>query len=188
VLKINVVVGNPKPSSRTARIATQLVDVLLPAESVELSVIDLADHAHQVFEWPSDEMGALNEQVAQGDLLIVASPTYKATYTGLLKAFFDRYPNLGLRGVVAIPVMTGNDARHAMAPEASLRPLLVELGAIVPTQSLYFIMSQMGEVDAVLAEWAQDARARISRHLRAALESLEAASETTVSPGERQRG
>jgi FMN reductase len=173
VIKVKVVVGNPKPQSRTARVATQLVETLLPAGSFELTVIDLAEHIHHIFEWPSEEMNLLNDEVAQGDLLIAASPTYKATYTGLLKAFFDRYPNLGLRGVVAIPVMTGNDPRHAMAPEVSLRPLLVELGAIVPTQGLYFVMNMMGEVDTVLAAWAQDARERVSAHLPAALTSFQ---------------
>jgi FMN reductase len=172
VIKVNVVVGNPKPRSRTARIATQLVEALLPAGSFELSVIDLADHAHQIFDWPSEDMSALNDKVAQGDLLIAGSPTYKATYTGLLKAFFDRYPNLGLRGVVAIPVMTGNDPRHAMALEMGLRPLLIELGALVPTQSLYFLMNQMGDIDAILSEWAQEARDRLSTHLPVVLESL----------------
>jgi FMN reductase len=172
VIKVNVVVGNPKPQSRTAGIATQLVEALLLPDSYELTVIDLADHVHQVFEWPSEEMSALTETVAQSDLLIAASPTYKATYTGLLKTFFDRYPNLGLRGVVAVPVMTGNDTRHAMAPEISLRPLLVELGAIVPTQALYFVMQQMGDADAVLAEWAREARERLAAHLPGALASL----------------
>jgi FMN reductase len=176
VIKVNVVVGNPKPQSRTALVATRLAETLLRAGSFELSVIDLAEYAHRVFDWPSEEMSSLNDQVANGDLLIVATPTYKATYTGLLKAFFDRYPNLGLRGVVAIPVMTGNDPRHAMGLEVSLRPLLVELGAIVPTQGLYFVMSQMESMDDVLEEWAQEARERISTHLPAALPSLQAGS------------
>src|SRR5258708_7944598 len=116
MLKVSVVVGNPKPSSRTAQIAAHLVTTLLRADAYESTLIDLARHAGQLFEWPCDELAALSQRVADSDLLVVASPTYKATYTGLLKAFFDRYPNLGLRGVVAIPVMTGADWRHAMAP------------------------------------------------------------------------
>jgi FMN reductase len=173
VIKVNVVVGNPKPHSRTAQIATRLVDVLLAPGSFERTVIDLADHAGEIFDWGSERMNALNAQVAQGDLLIAASPTYKATYTGLLKAFFDRYKNLGLRGVVAIPVMTGDDARHALAPDVSLRPLLAELGASVPTPSLYFQMSQMDEADTVLEQWAMEARARISTQLPRTLACLE---------------
>ena len=172
MIRVRVVVGNPKPQSRTAHIATRLAEILLAEGTFELTVIDLADHAHQIFDWPSPEMSMLNDDVAGSDLLIAASPTYKATYTGLFKAFFDRYPNLGLRGVVAIPLMTGDDTRHALAPEVSLRPLLVELGAIVPTQGLYFVMTQMANLDEVLTEWAQEARERLSAHLRTSLATL----------------
>lgn len=174
MLKISVLVGNPKPKSRTARIATTLAETLLTPDTYQLSVIDLADYAGNLFDWPSAELAALNQEVAESDLLIVASPTYKATYTGLLKAFLDRYPNLGLQGVVAIPVMTGADLRHAMGPEVNLRPLLVELGAIVPTQGLYFVMDQMDKLDAVLADWARNARAALGAHLPVALRAVTA--------------
>jgi FMN reductase len=169
MLKVSVVVGNPKPRSRTAQVATAVVEHLLPAGSYTLSVVDLADHAGRLFDWPCDELAALNTEVAESDLVITASPTYKATYTGLLKAFLDRYPNLGLRGVVAIPVMTGADLRHSLAPEVHLRPLLVELGATVPAPGLYFVMDQMGRLDTVVAEWAAEARARLQAHLPALL-------------------
>lgn len=172
MLKVSVLIGNPKPQSRTARIATTLAETLLAPGTYELSVIDLADHAGRLFDWPSEKLAALNREVAESDLLIVASPTYKATYTGLLKAFLDRYPNLGLRGVVAIPVMTGADLRHAMGPEVNLRPLLVELGAIVPTPGLYFVMDQMDKMDSVLADWAEHARTLLDAHLPTALTAV----------------
>ena len=156
MLKVSVVVGNPKPASRTLRIAEALVESLLPAGSYELSVIDLAEHSKQIFEWPSDKMAALNQTVADSDLLVVASPTYKATYTGLLKGFLDRYPANGLRGVTAIPVMTGGDLAHSLAPEVHLRPLLVELGASVPTRGLYFVASQMDRLDEIVEAWASE--------------------------------
>jgi FMN reductase len=119
-----------------------------------VDVIDLCDYARDIFRWPHDELAALALSVASADLAVFASPTYKASYTGLLKAFLDRYPNGGLTGLTAVPVMTGSDPIHGMAPEVALRPLLVELGASAPTRGLYFVMSQMGVVDQVLDEWA----------------------------------
>ena len=96
MIQVSVVVGNPKPKSRTLQIATKAAHALLAPRTFELRVIDLADHISEMFEWPSKHMSALNEAVASSDLLFAASPTYKGSYTGLLKAFFDRYPNLGL--------------------------------------------------------------------------------------------
>jgi FMN reductase len=90
-----------------------------------------------MFNWDSAELALLNQKVAESDIVIVASPTYKAAYTGLLKAFLDRCDHNGLAGVTAIPVMTGGSPAHSLAPDMTLRPLLVELGASVPTRSLY---------------------------------------------------
>ena len=70
-------------------------------------VIDLADHASELFDVDSPTIKDLLDSVAQSDVVVVASPTYKATYTGLLKAFLDRYPNDALARTVCIPVMTG---------------------------------------------------------------------------------
>jgi FMN reductase len=157
MLKVSIVVGNPKPQSRTLRVAEAVVSALLGGAEHDLTVIDLAEHSAQIFAWPSEQMAALNQTVADSDLVVVASPTYKATYTGLLKGFLDRYSAQGLRGVVAVPVMTGADATHSMGPDVNLRPLLVELGASVPTRSLYFITSQMDQMEQLVAEWAADA-------------------------------
>jgi FMN reductase len=156
MLNVTIVVGNPKPQSRTLKLAEALVTRLLVAGTYDLRVIDLTEHSSHLFEWPSSEMVELTQAVADSDLLIVASPTYKATYTGLLKSFLDRYAAHGLRGVAAIPVMTGADLSHSMAPDVHLRPLLVELGASVPTKGLYFVTAQMGKMEEIVAAWADE--------------------------------
>jgi FMN reductase len=153
-LDLTVVVGNPKPDSRTFLIATELGERLADLYGAQaITSIDLALHADELFVWPSPKMAELNDVVAASDIVVVASPTYKATYTGMLKAFLDRYPNNGLSGVTAIPLMTAGSPMHAMAPEIGLRPLLVELGASVPTQSFFMLMSQMDELADVLDRW-----------------------------------
>lgn len=147
---VSIVVGNPKPHSRTRKVAELLAAKILPAEQADVEVIDLADHTQEIFAWPSDTMSALNERVAGSDLAIFASPTYKATYTGLLKAFLDRYPANGLSGVTAIPVHTGADFTHAMGPTFTLSPLLAELGAIVPGRGFYIALSELDRLDEVV--------------------------------------
>jgi FMN reductase len=159
MLQVTILVGNPKPQSRTLRVAEALLENLLAEGTHAVRTIDLAEFAGHIFEWPSEPMAELNQRVSESDLVVVASPTYKATYTGLLKGFLDRYPAKGLRGVTAIPVMTGADATHSMGADVHLRPLLVELGASVPTQSLYFVTGQMEKLADVAAAWAADNRA-----------------------------
>ena len=73
---------------------------------------------------------------------VCALPTYKASYTGLLKIFLDLFPGGGLRGVTAFPVMPGAGPHHALAPELLLKPVLVELGATCPMRGLYLLDSE----------------------------------------------
>jgi FMN reductase len=162
-LAVTVVVGNPKPASRTLQVAVSLVEHLVEPGSYDLSVIDLAEYVDQIFAWPSETMAGLNQRVADSDLVVVASPTYKATYTGLLKAFLDRYPAGGLQGVVAIPVLTGADLSHSMGPDVNLAPLLVELGAVVLGRGLYFVSGHMDQLDEIVAQAADDYRTRLGR-------------------------
>jgi FMN reductase len=154
-VELSIVVGNPKPQSRTLAVAEAVAERVAKATGAAVSrTVDLCDHAADLFQWPHEGLAALNDAVAASDYVVFASPTYKAAYTGLLKAFLDRYPNNGLAGVTAIPVMTGGSPTHAMAVDTSLRPVLVELGASLPTRGLFFVMSQMAELDAVVDDWA----------------------------------
>ena len=110
MLTVTVLVGNPKPNSRTLQVAQALAERLVPAATPE--VIDLATVSARLFDWPSDEMAALTERVAASDLLVVASPTYKATYTGLLDAglFFLAYMRDPAQFVALQNVLGAHDA------------------------------------------------------------------------------
>jgi FMN reductase len=167
-VRIAVVVGNPKPASRTLAVALAAADALSTVvdETSDRLVVDLAEYGPDLLDWQSERSTRLCAQVAASDLIVVASPTYKATYTGLLKIFFDRYGNRALEGRVAVPVMTGASLVHALAPETHLRPLLVELGAATPTRALYVTESDMGDLAPVLSAWGLSALPEIARFFR----------------------
>jgi FMN reductase len=151
------------------RVALAVADSLegRGAAGTDRLVVDLADLAGELFDPGSARVAELLAEVARRSLVVVASPTYKASYTGLLKAFFDRYDNDGLAGTVAVAVMTGAAPGHALAVEVHLRPLLVELGASVPAGGLYVTEDQMDDLDPVVAAWAGPARPRLARALAA---------------------
>ncbi|HEY1734389.1 MAG TPA: NAD(P)H-dependent oxidoreductase [Acidimicrobiales bacterium] len=158
-MQIALVVGNPKAASRTSRVAQAVgaaVAAGLPGDTAT-EVIELAEIGGRLFDWGDAEATALSATVAAADVVVVACPTYKATYTGLLKAFLDRYGSNGLAGVTAVAVMVGAAPIHALAPETYLRPLLVELGASVPSRALYVLESQLDDLAAVVDAWAATA-------------------------------
>jgi FMN reductase len=142
-IRTAVVVGNPRPNSRTLAAAIHLVKGLTGADP-DL-VADLATVGPVLLDWSSTEVANLVEQVGDADLVVVASPTYKGTYTGLLKLFLDRFDaGTGLRGL-AVPLMLGGSPAHSLAPELSLRPVLSELGATVPGRALYVVDSRFDD-------------------------------------------
>ncbi|GAA1003013.1 FMN reductase [Acrocarpospora pleiomorpha] len=175
----SVVVGNPKPNSRTLSLARAVARALTPDHFESTFELDLALHTDEIFSWPSESMAALSDRVAASNLLIVATPTYKASYSGLLKAFLDRYSHRALHNTLAVAVMTGGGMDHAMSPEAHLRPLLIELGAVVPCASLYFLTSRMHEMDAVVEGWLAENLLAITA-LRAAVGVRSEAGQVTV--------
>ena len=156
---IVVVIGNPNPGGRTTQIGEAVGNAVAAAAGGDSTVetIELATIAPHLFEWGNEDVGALTARVASADVIIIACPTYKATFTGLLKAFLDNYGNNGLAGCRAVPVMVGASLAHALAPEVHLRPLLVELGASVPSRGLYVLEDQVDDLDAVIGPWAAEA-------------------------------
>jgi FMN reductase len=157
--RIAVVTGNPKLASRTHSVALAVADVLakeIPGAEVT-PIIDLAAYAPRLFDWSDEELAVRTAQVAAANIAIFASPTYKATYTGLLKAFLDRYGNNGLAGVTAIPVMTGGWPGHLLAVEVHFRPVLVELGATVPSRGLYVTEPELADLGQAVAKWSEPA-------------------------------
>jgi FMN reductase len=131
------VVGNPKPQSRTRSAAELVVQRLTGAPPDR--VIDVIDLGAALLEWGHPAVAEAVAAVRAAEVVVVASPTYKATYTGLLKLFLDQIGTGDLAGVVAVPVMLGGGPTHALAPELLLKPVLVELGATAPTRGLYLI-------------------------------------------------
>jgi FMN reductase len=164
---VAVVVGNPKPASRTLGAATYVARELAGREP-DL-VVDLATLGPAVLDWSDPDVGGLVDQVGKAGLVVVASPTYKGAYTGLLKMFLDRFAGgTGLTGV-AVPLLLGGSAAHSLAPELTLRPVLTEIGAPLATAGLY-VLDSAHDDPAAYAAWL----ARVRPLLRPLLDSLRA--------------
>ena len=116
-IRAAVIVGNPKPDSRTLR-AAQLVAQQL-AHVPPVLVADLAKLGAELLGPDSEPVASLVRTLQEVDLLVVASPTYKGTFSGLLKLFLDQIAADALSAVVVIPLMLGAGPGHALAPEVS---------------------------------------------------------------------
>lgn len=166
-----MVVGNPKPRSRTLTVAEAVAHETAGAAGLAgagRTTVDLADLGPHLFDWSSAEVRAAVDAIRGCTLAVFASPTYKASYTGLLKSFLDWFSTTDLDGVTVVPVMVGAGPQHALAVEVHLRPVLVELGATLPARGLYVTEDQFEMLDDVVGEWLIEAGPRVRAAVSAA--------------------
>jgi FMN reductase len=157
-------VANPRPGSRTHGLAALVADRIADAVGgAEQETVDLAVLAPQLLEPGAEAVAAAREQVAGSDLLLVATPVYKATYTGLLKVFLDGYGPAALAQVTAVGVVVSAAPAHLLATDIHLRSLLVELGAAVPTAGLGVTEGQLADADALVDAWLTTHGSRLRR-------------------------
>lgn len=162
-IKAVTLVGNPKAGSRTLAVAeevTKQVSAWLQTQDikVENSTIDIAELGAGLLDWESKAVNDALQRIAGCDFLVAASPTFKATYSGLLKMLLDRIPSDGLAGRVAVPVMVAAAPIHMLAVEMHFRPVLVELGACCPTRGLVVLEAKLGELSDVIGKWLEGAK------------------------------
>lgn len=86
-------------------------------------------------------------------MLLVATPTFRAGYSGLLKTFLDHAPRRGLGGLLTLIVTTAGKPSHRGLVEAPLRLVLVEMGAILPTPGLAVTEDEFDRLDEVFDRW-----------------------------------
>lgn len=109
------------------------------APSVQVTMVEVRDHAHAVMDallsgFPTGDLKEALDQVISADALVLVTPTFQASYSGLFKSFMDLIEEGQLRGRPVLLAATGGTERHSLAIEYALRPLLAHLGAIpVPT-------------------------------------------------------
>lgn len=138
-----VTAGLTTPSS-----SRLLADQLSAAVADELSgrgitsrveTIEVRDYAHDLTNnlltgFPSAELREVLETVTAADALIVVSPTFSASYSGLFKMFFDVLDDKALAGKPVLLAATGGTERHSLVLDFALRPLFAYLKALpVPT-------------------------------------------------------
>jgi FMN reductase len=145
--------GLSQPSSTRLladRLATAATARLESAgRPVELEVIELRSLAHALADnlltgFPSGDLAAAIESVERADALIVVSPIFSASYSGLFKTFFDVLEKDTIAGKPMIIAATAGTARHSLALEHALRPLFAYLRAVVVPTAVFAATEDFG--------------------------------------------
>jgi FMN reductase len=156
-LRLAVVAAGLSQPSATRLLADQLAGATrrsLEARGAELQidVIELRDHAHELVNnllsgFPSGQLSTVMDTVRRADGLIVVTPIFNASYSGLLKVFCDVLDPDSLAGRPVLVGATGGSARHSLALEHALRPLFVYLRAVVVPTAVFAASQDWGTGD-----------------------------------------
>jgi FMN reductase len=86
-------------------------------------------------------------RVEAADALVVATPIYKAAYSGALKTFLDLLPQFALAGKTVFPMATGGTIAHVLAIDYALRPVLASLAARHVVNGYFFLDKQLERLE-----------------------------------------
>ncbi|MBS0542952.1 MAG: FMN reductase [Proteobacteria bacterium] len=127
-IKVVAVSGGLQRPSRTLTLVEALVDALGEQASIDVRLIELGSVGPKLAGalYPSqlpDEVKADIAAIESADFLVVASPVYRASFTGLFKHLFDFVDHNALIDVPVLLAATGGSDRHALVIDHQLRPL-----------------------------------------------------------------
>jgi FMN reductase len=145
--RIMVVSAGLGVPSSSRMLADQVSDALLaelasPDQPVEIDVVELRDHAVDIANnfitgYPAPGLASVIDRLSHADALVVVSPVFSGSYSGLLKSFFDVLDPTALEHMPVLMGATGGSARHALMLEHAMRPLFSYLRAVVVPTSVY---------------------------------------------------
>ena len=134
-MSVLLVAGSPSAHSRSAALLDAVQQRLEQQAGWRqpcidrVQVRDLSPQALLLADWSHASVKRAIAQVEAASVLAIATPVYKAAYSGVLKVFLDLLPQTALKGKVVLPLATGGSPHHMLALDYALRPVLQSLGA-----------------------------------------------------------
>ncbi|WP_460068373.1 FMN reductase [Streptomyces sp. YKOK-I1] len=148
-MKLVVVSAGLSVPSSTRLLADRLAGAVAARTPVDIEVVELRDLAVEIAHhftngFPGRKLAAALDAVGAADGLIVVTPVFSASYSGLFKSFFDVLDPDALTGKPVLIAATGGSARHSLVLEHALRPLFAHLRAVVVPTAVYAASEDWG--------------------------------------------
>lgn len=127
-----LIAGSPSDPSRSAALLDSVSRRLALRGGLKverLNIRELPAEALLLAQWGHPAIVKALAQVEQARAIVVATPVYKAAYSGVLKVFLDLLPQTALAGKTVLPLATGGSPHHMLALDYALRPVLQSLSA-----------------------------------------------------------
>lgn len=169
-MSVLLIAGSPSERSRSAALLDAVAQRLQfrGVRTERLQIRDLSPQALILADFGNPSISHALGRVARADVVVVATPVYKAAYSGVLKVFLDLLPQNALADKTVLPLATGGSPNHMLALDYALRPVLQSLGAKQILSGIYATDSQV----AVSESEAYEVNADIGQRLDDAVNTL----------------
>ncbi|PYE48273.1 NADPH-dependent FMN reductase [Paenibacillus barcinonensis] len=170
-----IIAGAPSKRSRLTGLTDYSTRTLSKA-GISVEVIQVADLPAEDLVKARFDSPAVQDAlsiVEAADAVIVATPVYKASYSGVLKLFLDLLPQEGLRGKVALPLVIGGSIAHLLAMDYALKPVLAALGGRHILGGVYAVDQAIERSEAGAFTLAADITSRLDRALEELILTLD---------------
>jgi len=176
-MSILTIAGSPSSRSRSSTLL-QFASRRLAAQGFDVEEIGVQDVPAEDLiggNYGSAAAGALRARVSRAKAVLIASPVYKASFAGGLKALLDLLDEKGLAGKLVLPIASGGSPAHLLALEYGFKPVLSALGARHILAGIYATDAQVkfaedgsAAIDADVARRLDESIARIAEYARPA--------------------
>jgi FMN reductase len=178
--KVLLLSGSPSKQSRSNSILEYVVKSL-NATGIETTLLGLRDFPAEdlVFaKYDSPAFEPLKASLEAAGAVVIATPIYKASLTGGLKALLDILPQNSFKKKTVLPIATGGTSAHLLAIDFAIKPILATLGASDIQQGVFIVDSQFTykddggftleaelqeRLDAGITQLAESVKAHIAR-------------------------
>jgi FMN reductase len=172
--KVIIITGSPSSSSRLEGVM-QHAAAFLKNEGLEVGLLRVRDLPAEdlVFaRFGSGEIERAHALVAEADAVVVATPVYKAAYTGILKTYLDLLPQKGLENKIVLPIAIGGTLAHYLSIDYALRPVLTALGSQHILTGMFVLETEVDRGDDGEVTLRDEVAERLARTLRQLVEAM----------------
>ncbi|MFB6466959.1 NADPH-dependent FMN reductase [Cytobacillus sp. Hz8] len=143
--KVVIISGSPSEQSRIKAIQ-EFTTQFFQARNIEPEVIEVRNLPPKDLiqaKFDSKDVIEANQKVEKADIVVLLSPVYKASYSGVLKVYLDLLPQNGLANKTILPLFIGGTISHLLAIDYALNPVLTALGATHLLKGAFIVDSQI---------------------------------------------
>ncbi|TWD93446.1 FMN reductase [Neobacillus bataviensis] len=147
--KITIISGSPSEHTRLNGVLDEVVRHLeginIIPDIIHVRNLPAEDLIQAKFN--SEEIVRANKKVEDSNIIVILTPVYKASFTGVLKTYLDLLPQNGLEGKTVLPIAIGGTFGHLLMLDYALKPVLSALGAAHILKGAFILDSQIKKIE-----------------------------------------